>query len=72
MPEKHLRLNILPRISMNITPDSLTKKLDAATKDRVTHKVVGNKMQILFDGNVVREIPLGSGQIISSQTSTFR
>jgi len=57
---------------MNITPDSLIKKFDYITKDRFTYKDLGNKVQILYDGNVVREIPLGSGQVISSQSSTWR
>ena len=57
---------------MTITPDSLVKKLEAATKDRTTYKMAGDTMQVFLDGMLIRQIPLGSGQIISSQSTTYR
>ena len=57
---------------MTITPDSLVKKLEAATKDRTTYKMAGDIMQVFLDGMLIRQIPLGSGQVISSQSTTYR
>lgn len=57
---------------MTITPDSLIKKLLEATKDSMTYKTNGSKIEVYLDGKLIREIPLGSGQIIASQSSTYR
>ena len=54
-----------------ITSD-LATKLEGLIADPVTYKRNGDKLEIIVKGQVIGEIPLGSGIVQSRQSSTWR
>jgi hypothetical protein len=56
----------------NLDANSLANKLVAITKDPLTYKTTGTSLQIFMNGQMIKEIPIGTNVVQSSQSSTWR